>query len=198
MAAESGLASHGRGCPAWHTPRPPGRAPTMNGVRKFRESFLEAAALGLLATATLYVAPFEIAKRLDSWLFDAWTQLAPPAAPADLLLVHLDYPSGLDQVVALAHAEHARLVVATQSLAPNAQDDAFVLGPTVLPRGESRLERTDWNDGGHLVFEPDLDGVVRTDRAIVDDGVVVQSLAQRAANALLQSAPTTWRATDDA
>ena len=170
----------------------------MDGVRKVRESFLEAAALGLLATATLYVAPFEIAKRLDSWLFDAWTQLAPPAAPADLLLVHLDYPSGLDQVVALARAEHAKLVVATQSLAPNAQDDAFVLGPTVLPRGESRLEPTDWNDGGHLLFEPDIDGVVRTDRAIVDDGVVVQSLAQRAANALLQSAPTTWRATDDA
>ena len=49
----------------------------MNGVRKFRESFLEAAALGLLATATLYVAPLQIANRLDGWLFDAWTQLAP-------------------------------------------------------------------------------------------------------------------------
>ncbi len=69
----------------------------MDGVRKFRESFLEAAALGLLATATLYVAPLQIANRLDAWLFDVWTHLAPPAAPADLLLVHLDDPSGLDR-----------------------------------------------------------------------------------------------------
>src|SRR6476660_8416185 len=174
MAAESGLASHGRGCPAWHTPRPPGRGPTMNGVRKFRESFLEAAALGLLATATLYVAPLQIANRLDGWLFDAWTQLAPPAAPADLLLVHLDDPSHLDRVVALARAEHAKLVVATQSPPADSQDGAFVLGPTELPRGESRLEPTDWNEGGHLLFQPDIDGVVRTDRAIDDGGVVVQ------------------------
>ena len=165
----------------------------MDGVRKFRESFLEAAALGLLATATLYVAPLQIANRLDGWLFDTWTQLAPPAAPADLLLVHLDDPSGLDRVVALARAEHAKVVVATQSLAPNAQDDAFVLGPTEVPRGESRLEHTDWSDGGHLLFQPDIDGVVRTDRAIVEDGVVVQSLAQRAASAVLQGAPTSAR-----
>ena len=54
----------------------------MDGVRKFRESFLEAAALGLLATATLYVAPLQIASRLDRWLFDVWTHLAPPTAPA--------------------------------------------------------------------------------------------------------------------
>jgi eukaryotic-like serine/threonine-protein kinase len=164
-------------------------------VRKFRESFLEAAALGLLATATLYVGPLQIANRLDGWLFDAWTQLAAPTAPADLLLVHLDDPSGLDRVVALARAEHAKLVVTTQSLATNAQDVGFVLGPTEVPRGESRLEPTGWNAGGHLLFQPDMDGVVRTDRAIVEEGVVVHSLAQRAAGALLHSAP---RATDDA
>jgi serine/threonine-protein kinase len=173
----------------------------MDSVRKFRESFLEAAALGLLATATLYVAPLQIAKRLDGWLFDAWTHLAPPAAPADLLLVHLDDPTGLDRVVALAREERAKLVVATQSLAPASQEDAFVLGPTELPRGESRLEPTDWNEGGHLLFQPDIDGVVRTDRAIVEDGIVAKSLAQRAASALLQNAPvrpTAARATDDA
>lgn len=164
-------------------------------MRKFRESFLEAAALGLLATATLYVAPLQIANRLDGWLFDAWTQLAAPTAPADLLLVHLDDPSGLDRVVALARAEHAKLVVATQSLATNARDVGFVLGPTEVPRGESHLEPTGWNAGGHLLFQPDMDGVVRTDRAIVQEGVVVQSLAQRAASALLHSAP---RTTDDA
>ena len=70
----------------------------MDGVRKFRESFLEAAALGLLATATLYVAPLQIANRLDALAIRHLDRrLAPPAAPADLLLVHLDDPSGLDR-----------------------------------------------------------------------------------------------------
>ena len=76
-----------------------------------------------------------------------------------------------------------------------------MLGPTELPRGESRLDPTDWNDGGHLLFEHDIDGVVRTDRAIVDNGVVVQSLAQRAASEVRRSAPlqpTAARVADDA
>jgi serine/threonine-protein kinase len=160
----------------------------MNGVRKFRESFLEAAALGLLATATLYVAPLQIAARLDGRLFDTWTKLAPPPAPANLLLVHLDVPSGIDRIVALARAEGAKVVVATQSRTPAAQDDAFVLGPTALPRGDSSLEPTAWRAGGHLLFKPDIDGVVRADRAIDNEGVVVQSLAQRAASGLLRDA----------
>jgi serine/threonine-protein kinase len=172
----------------------------MDGVRKFRESFLEAAALGLLATATLYVAPLQIASRLDGWLFDVWTRFAPPAASANLLLVHLDDPSGLDGIVALARTERAKLVVTTQSLAPAEQSDAFVLGPTQLPDGESRLEPTGWREGGHLKFQPDIDGVVRTDRALVEDGAVVQSLAQRAASELLRdaSAQTPAREVDDA
>ncbi|HUO67559.1 MAG TPA: protein kinase, partial [Gammaproteobacteria bacterium] len=171
----------------------------MDGVRKFRESFVEAAALGLLATATLYVAPLQIASRLDDWLFDIWTKLAPPAASAQLLLVHSDDPSGLDAIVAFARANGAKLVVATQSLAPAQQNDAFVLGPTQLPHGGSRLESTAWREGGHLTFQPDIDGVVRTDRAIVEDGVVVQSLAQRAARELLRdsSAQAPARAGDD-
>jgi hypothetical protein len=171
----------------------------MDGVRKFRESFLEAAALGLLATATLYVAPLQIASRLDGWLFDVWTHLAPPPASPQLLLVHLDDPSGLDGIVALARAEGAKLVVATQSLPPSEQDDAFVLGPTRMPHGEAGLEPTSWREGGHLKFDPDIDGVVRTDRAIVEDGVAVPSLAQRAASELLRDspAPAPSRAADD-
>jgi eukaryotic-like serine/threonine-protein kinase len=161
----------------------------MDGARKVRESFLEATALGLLATATLYLPPLQIASRLDASLFDAWSRLAPPAAPPDLLLVHLDYPDGLERIVALARTEHAKLVVATLARAPTASADAFVLGPTELPRGETRLQVTDWREGGHLLFLPDIDGVVRTDRAIVEDGVVVQSLAQRAARELVRDAP---------
>jgi serine/threonine-protein kinase len=161
----------------------------MDGVRKFRESFLEAAALGLLATATLYVAPLQIASRLDGWLFDVWTDLAPPPASPQLLLVHLDDPSGLDGIVALARAAAAKLVVATQSLPPSEQDDSFVLGPTQLPHGEARLEHTSWHEGGHLKFQADIDGVVRTDRAIVEDGIVVPSLAQRAVSELRRDSP---------
>jgi eukaryotic-like serine/threonine-protein kinase len=172
----------------------------MDGVRKFRESFLEAAALGLLATATLYVAPLQIASRLDGWLFDVWSGFAPPPASPQLLLVHLDDPSGLDGIVALARAEPAKLVVATQSLPPSEQDDAFVLGPTQMPHGEADLEPTSWREGGHLKFQPDIDGVVRTDRALVENGVAVPSLAQRAASELLRDSPVQPQAhaTDDA
>jgi eukaryotic-like serine/threonine-protein kinase len=172
----------------------------MDGVRKFRESFLEAAALGLLATALLYVAPLQIAKRLDGLLFDAWTNLAPPSASENLLLVHLESPSALDGIVALARAHGAKLVVATQSRAPSEQNDAFLLGPTALPHGESRLEPTAWRQGGHLKFEPDIDGVVRADRAIVEDGAVLPSLAQRAAGEVLRDEPVppAARAFDDA
>jgi len=153
----------------------------MDGVRNFRDSFLEATALGLLATATLFVPPLQIANRLDRWLFDLWSQLAPPAAPSSIVLVRLDDPDGLSEVASLARAEHARLVVATQSRGLAAQDDAFVLGPIEVPRGEPRLQRPGWNDGGHLLFEADLDGVVRWDRSFVEDGAQVPSLARRAA-----------------
>jgi serine/threonine-protein kinase len=156
----------------------------MDGVRNLRDSFLEAAALGLLATATLYVAPLEIAKRLDRWLYDVWSQLAAPAAPADLLLVRIDDPASLDQIAELARDAHARLVVSTQSQPPAAQHDGFVLGPLEVQLGESRVLRTDWREGGHLVFEPDMDGVVRNDLPIVDSGRPIPSLAARAAERL--------------
>jgi len=153
----------------------------MDGVRNFRDSLLEATALGLLATATLFVPPLQVANRLDRWLFDLWSQLAPPPAPSGIVLVRLDDPDGLSDVASLARAEHARLVVTTQSRGLVAQDDAFVLGPIEVPRGETRRQRTGWNDGGHLLFEADLDGVVRWDRSFVEDGAQVPSLAQRAA-----------------
>ncbi|HUL82765.1 MAG TPA: protein kinase, partial [Gammaproteobacteria bacterium] len=161
----------------------------MDGVRNFRDSFLEATALGLLATATLFVPPLQIANRLDRWLFDLWSQLAPPAAPSDIVLVHLDDPDGLNDVASLARAEHARLVVATQSRGPVVQDDTFVLGPIEVPRGETSLRRTGWNEGGHLLFEADLDGVVRWDRSFVESGEQVPSLARRAASQVAHDSP---------
>jgi serine/threonine-protein kinase len=156
----------------------------MDRVRNFRDSFLEATALGLLATATLFVPPLQIASRLDRWLYDLWSQLAPPPAPSSIVLVGLDDPDGLNDIVSFARAEGARLVVTTQSRPAAAQDDSLVLGPIEVPRGETHMQRTSWHDGGHLLFEPDVDGVVRTDRSLDEDGGFVPSLAQRAAREL--------------
>ncbi len=157
----------------------------MDGVRNFRDSFVEAAVIGLLATATLYVAPLNVASRLDRWLFDVWSQIAPPVAPPqDILLVRLDDPTALDSFARVAREGRARLVVATQPQAPAAQDDDFLLGPTELSVGNTRLQRTSWRNGGHLSFEPDIDGVVRNDIPRVDDGNRTPSLALRAAEQL--------------
>ena len=167
----------------------------MNGVRTFREGFLEAAALGLLATATLFVSPLQIANRLDRWLFDAWSQIAPPRAPSNLVLVHLDDPDGLPQIASLARAEGARLLVTTHSHALPAQNGAFVLGPTHVPRGGTQVEPTGWREGGHLLFEPDIDGVVRTDRSLEEDGALLPSLAQRAAREIASASANESSAT---
>ncbi len=162
----------------------------MDGVRNFRDSFLEAAALGLLATATLYVAPLHIADRLDRWLFDIWSQIAPPVPPpGDILLVRVDDPTSLDAIAQLARDEHARLLISTQPQAPTAQNDDFVLGPTELPLGATHVQRTQWRNGGHLWFDPDMDGVVRNDIPFVDDGTQTLSLALRAALQLAGGPP---------
>lgn len=158
--------------------------PTMDRVRNFRDSFLEATALGLLATATLFVQPLQIASRLDRSLYDAWSQLAPPPAPPSILLVGLDDPDRLNEIVSLARAEGARLIVTTQSRPTATQDDSRVLGPIAVERGVTRPQRAGWRDGGHLLFRPDIDGVVRTDRALDENGAFVPSLAQRAAQEL--------------
>jgi hypothetical protein len=157
----------------------------MGGVRNLRDSFLEAAAVGLLATATLYVAPLQVANLLDRWLFDVWSHLSPAAAPpADILVVRLDDPSSIDAIAKLARDARARLVISTQRQAPAAQDDDFVLGPIELPLGATRLQRTAWRNGGHLRFAPDMDGVVRNDVPLADDGNRTPSLALRAAEEL--------------
>ncbi|HJR70319.1 MAG TPA: serine/threonine-protein kinase [Gammaproteobacteria bacterium] len=54
-----------------------------NLVRKLPE----AAAIGLLVTALLYVPPFSVAPRLDGWLFDARSDVVPVTGIATWLLV---------------------------------------------------------------------------------------------------------------
>jgi hypothetical protein len=157
----------------------------MDGFRNLRDSFIEAAALGLLATATLYVAPLQVAQFLDRWLFDIWSQLSPAAAPpVDILVVRLDEPTAIDAVAAVAREARARLLISTERQAPAAQDDDFALGPMELPAGPMRLERTEWRNGGRLLFEPDIDGVIRNDVPFGDEGTQAPSLALRAAEKL--------------
>jgi len=167
----------------------------MDGDRNLRDSFLEAAALGLLATATLYVSPLQIAGRLDRWLYDAWSELTPPAPPNDILLVRVDDPDAFETIATLARSERARLLVATQPRAAAGPQDGFVLSALALPAGDARVRnRTDWLDGGHLLFEPDMDGVVRNDGPMDADGTSVPSLALRAAEELTRSEPGQWSA----
>jgi hypothetical protein len=60
---------------------PPQGTQTMDGVRSQARNFVEAAGLGLLAAALLYVPPASIAPKLDAWLLgdDAFPVTAPLA-----------------------------------------------------------------------------------------------------------------------
>jgi eukaryotic-like serine/threonine-protein kinase len=156
----------------------------MEGVRNIRDSVIEAAALGLLATATLYLAPLSVAERLDRWFFDTWSVVTAPAAPDDILLIRVDDPRAIDPLVRAARGAHAKLLVTTQSELPAAQDDSFVLGPIETFDGESLPRATAWRAGGHLRFEPDMDGVVRHERPLLADGTLTPSLALRASEQL--------------
>jgi serine/threonine-protein kinase len=153
-------------------------------VRNLRDSVFEAAALGLLATATLYLAPLHVAERLDRWFFDAWSALTAPAAPDDILLVRADDPKSIISLAEAASGAHAKLLVATQAEAPTPQNESFELGPVETFGGEALPQRTGWHEGGHLRFETDIDGVVRYDRPILADGAPIPSLALRASEKL--------------
>jgi hypothetical protein len=156
----------------------------MDGVRNLRDSVIEAAALGLLATATLYLAPLRVAERLDRWLFDTWSVLTAPVAPDDLLLIRVDDPAALDSLADVARSAHAKLLVAAQTEPPATQRDSFCVGPLETSDGEALPRRTGWHDGGHLRFEPDMDGVVRHEQPVLADGAPLPSLALRAAQKL--------------
>ena len=153
----------------------------MEGFLNLRRSFLEALVVGLLATSALFLPPLELAARANLGLYDLWSRLTPTSAPDGVLLVRLDDPDTLMPLVTAAHEQHAKLLVTTLPHPPSALVAAAALGPVDLPVGSTRLRRTEWPRGGHLLFEPDLDGVVRRDRALLDDSAVMPSLALYAA-----------------
>ncbi|HEX7237688.1 MAG TPA: CHASE2 domain-containing protein, partial [Gammaproteobacteria bacterium] len=136
----------------------------MDQLRSQARALVEAAGLGLLATAVLYLPPASIAARLDGWLFDAWSRLDPPAPAAEIVIAEADTPAALAHIARLADNAGAKLIVATLADAPAAQNERLI-GPVELSVDGQRA-RTAWNRGGHLAFQPDLDGVIRRDAPV--------------------------------
>jgi hypothetical protein len=152
-------------------------------VRSLRRNFLKAAALGLLATALLYLPPAYVASRVDGWVFDAWSRLRPPAAAADVLLVDVPSSESLTALAVLAEHRNARLLISTTPEPPGVST-YVAIGPTELPLGGARSRPTQWPRGGHLWFAPDVDGVVRTDQTLPGTDAPVPSLPLYAARLL--------------
>jgi serine/threonine-protein kinase len=132
----------------------------MDVLRNLRRC-LRAGGLGLLGALALHAPPFDIAERLELALFDAWSRAGPPP-PAQILLVRVDSPAELGSLAQLAAAVGAELLVTTLAQPPP-NPPANLIGPLEVPVGAA-LRRTDWRRGGHLWFEPGIDGRIRYDR----------------------------------
>ena len=152
----------------------------MHGFSHPRRSAVVAIGIALLIVAAACAAPLQVPQRVDRLLFDAWTELTERAPPRDMLVVELPSADRFPDLLSLAHAERARLVVVALADVPPT-GDSLVVGPTDVPLGSRSLRRTDWRSGGHLWFEPDIDGVVRADRRVLEDAAGTESLASYAA-----------------
>jgi serine/threonine-protein kinase len=162
----------------------------MDGFRSLDRSLIEAAALSLLATAVLYLPPAQIAPRLDGWLFDGWSQLEPPPAPTDIVLVDVRTPDSLTALAKLAKRHSAHLLITTEARRPATRPATDLwIGPTEVPLGATRSRPTQWPRGGHLWFAPDVDGVIRQDQALIGDGGRIPSLPLYAARVLAADDP---------
>jgi hypothetical protein len=145
---------------------------------------VEAAALGLLATAPLYLTPASIAARLDAWVYDTWSRAGPASASASLAIGIAETPQAMVDLASAAARQDVELIVVTlpTAVAPPASS---VLAPTAIRTGTVRSSTTDWRATAP-VFEPEFDGVVRR------DAVAPGSLASAAA-ARLGAAPPAGR-----
>src|SRR5688572_16469306 len=150
----------------------------MDRFRSQARTLVEATGLGLLATAVLFLPPASIAARLDAWLFDVWSQLDPPPPAAELVIAEADTPTALAHVVELATG--ARLVIGTLADAPATQRERAI-GPVEVSVEGLRVRTMKWSRGGHLSFQPDLDGVIRRDTTLRSRGAELPSLPLYAA-----------------
>jgi serine/threonine-protein kinase len=137
----------------------------MDRFRSLARTLVEAAALGLLATALLYLPPSRVAPRLDAWLFDGWSQIDPPSPHAQVLLVETETAADLERIRSLAAVGGAKLLISTLP-EPPAEQYEWTVGPLEVAVDGVRSRSTDWARGGHLWFQPDLDGVVRRDLSL--------------------------------
>jgi eukaryotic-like serine/threonine-protein kinase len=154
----------------------------MNRLASQARKLIEAAALGLLATAPLYLAPASIVARLDATLFDTWSRAA-PAPPAPWLAVASVDAQGLAELAVTAATEGVELLVTTLP-DPGEHSVLPTLGPTEVGIDASRSQATAWTQGGPLLPLADLDGVVRRDPALPRAGQLQPSLALAAARRL--------------
>jgi serine/threonine-protein kinase len=152
----------------------------MDRLRSQARALVEAAGLGLLATAVLYLPPASIAARLDAWLFDVWSRLDPPSVPTEIVIAEADTTTALAGVVELADGAGAKLIVSTLPDAPAVQLDRLV-GPIEISDDGARPRRSDWSRGRHIWFQPDLDGVIRRDAPVRIQGIELPSLPLHAA-----------------
>jgi serine/threonine-protein kinase len=152
----------------------------MGRFSSLARKLVEAAALGLLATAVLYLPSGSIAFRLDAWLFDVWSQLDPPPPTTRVLVADVDTSAELARIAALAEEGGAALIVTTLPEAPTPHSDRLV-GPVEVSVDGRRSQPTNWARGGHLWFEAELDGVVRRDVQLSVRGRELPSLASYAA-----------------
>ena len=162
----------------------------MDGFHSLSRSLIEAAALSLLATAVLFLPPTHVAPRLDGWLFDTWSQLNPPPAPTDIVLVDVRTPESLTALAKLAKLHSAELLITTEARRPATRPATDLwIGPTEVPLGATRSRPTQWPRGGHLWFAPDVDGVIRRDQTLTGDSGSVPSLPLYAARVLAADDP---------
>jgi len=148
--------------------------------RRYRSAIL----LGLAATIAFHLPPFDLAARANGKIFDLWSRLRAPDAPADILIVSLEDPAWFPTLADIAHRGHSRLLVSTLAQPPTPLVNEWSLGPTELVLGNQLLRRTDWRKGGHLWFETQPDGVVRQDATFIGDVDRLPSLGFAAATAL--------------
>ena len=160
----------------------------MDRLRSQARALVEAAGLGLLATAVLFLPPASIAARLDAWLFDVWSHLDPPSASNEIVIAEADTTTALARVVELADRAGAKLIIGTLPDAPETQIDRLV-GPLEIFDDGLRARGTDWSRGGHLWFQQELDGVIRRDVALSTNGAELPSLPLYAARVVDTSIP---------
>ena len=142
----------------------------MDRFRNLARSLLEAAALGLLATRHVYLAPLHVGESPRSLAVRRLVAAYPPTiAPRDdILVVRLDDPASIDTIAAARPRRTSPPpdfdpIPALRPLRTTASCSVRSRHRSV----ERRPDRTTWRDGGHLRFEPDMDGVVRNDLPLV-------------------------------